>query len=123
MAEITLTQIGLDDTQGTLQLTPATGSDFFTLDNADQRVTLLIQNQNTQAATVSLKAGDGLLASKGNYTVTAPAGGTAVVPMSRVDSARVKKLAGTDGEKVFLTTTVAPGGSLSSILLAVISVA
>lgn len=118
------TMVAAGDMQKELLKTAATGADYFMHDNADHRVTLLLQNTNaTQNATVTLQAGDGMLAGRGDIAVTAAAGKTVAVPMSRAESARVKKLFGNDRGKVLVGTAVDAGGSVSAVMLAVISVA
>jgi hypothetical protein len=122
MAEILKTFISFADLSGELALMSASGSDFFTLDNADHRLVLIAQNTNAQAATVTLKAGDGSLSSMGDASVRVNGGKSAVIPLSRVESARIKRLDGDDKGKAFVVTAVDAGGGLSNVTLGVISI-
>ena len=123
MAEIAKTLIGFGSLSAAMTTTAATGADSFAANNADGRMTLLIQNQNaSQAATITIKAGDGVLASRGDATVTVVAGKIAAVPLARLESARVKVTKGGSKGLVNVTSSVEAGGSLASVLLAVLSV-
>jgi hypothetical protein len=123
MAELIKTIVDFSDTAKECVLTAATGSDYFVLDNADQRVTVIARNTNaTQNATLTIKAGDGKLSSKGDLSIQVAAGKSAVIPMSRVESARVKVTAGSDKGKVFVNSAADAGGSLANVLVAVLSV-
>jgi hypothetical protein len=123
MAELIKTIVDFSDISKEIILTPATNSDYFVLDNADQRVNLIVRNTNaTQNATITVKAGDGKLGTKGDIVVTVVAGKSATLPMSRMESARVKVTIGSDKGKVFVSSAVDAGGSLASVLMAVLSV-
>jgi hypothetical protein len=123
MAELIKTIVDFSDISKEIILTPATNSDYFVLDNADQRVNLIVHNTNsTQNATITVKAGDGKLGIKGDIVVTVVAGKSATLPMSRMESARVKVTIGSDKGKVFVSSAVDAGGSLASVLMAVLSV-
>ncbi|MDR3552399.1 MAG: hypothetical protein P4L75_04670 [Clostridia bacterium] len=123
MAEIIKSIVDFSTTCCELLSTAATGSDYFVPDNADHRVTLIIKNANSaQNATVTVMAGNGKLAACGNVAVSVSAGKTVAVPMSRLESARVKTLSGSDAGKVFVGSSVDTGGSLASLSLAVLSV-
>ena len=88
MAEFIKTIVDFSDISMECILTAATGSDFFFLNNADQRVNVMISNTNTtQNATITIKAGDGELSSKGDIIMTVAAGKSAIAPMSRIESA------------------------------------
>lgn len=124
MAELLKSVAAFSDVAKELTSTAATGTDFFVDDNADQRVFVVLQNTDaTHAATVVFKAGDGVLSAKGDVTVTVDATKTAIVPMTRIDSARVKITNGTDKGKIHVTESIASGGTLSDLLIAVVSVA
>lgn len=123
MAELIKTLVGFSDTSAELVFTTITGNDFIALDNADSRVMLVIKNTNTQNAAVTLKAGDGTLAGLGDAVVTAGGSKTIAVPFSRVESARVKVMQGTNKGKVMVASTVDAGGSLANLSIAVLSVA
>jgi hypothetical protein len=121
MAELIKTFIPFSSLGAALTLNAASGSDYFTTDNADQRLTLVIQNGNTQDATVTFGAGDGALSALGDVPV-AVAGSTSVaVPFSRISSARVKVESGADKGRVLVTTAVETGGSIASVLIGIIS--
>lgn len=122
MAEIVKTSVAFGATGGALAFAPLTGQDFFRLDNADGRVTLLIRNGNTQNATVTLCAGDGQLAPLGDVAVGVAGSQTVAVPLARVDSARVKLLTGDGRGTVQIRSTVDAGGALASLTAAVLSV-
>jgi hypothetical protein len=123
MAELIKTIVDFSDISKEITLTPATGSDYFDLDNADQRVNLIVRNTNaTQNTTITIKAGDGKLATKGDIVATVAAGKSIALPMSRLESARVKVTTGSDKGKVFVSSAVDAGGSLASVLVAVLSV-
>jgi hypothetical protein len=123
MAELIKTIVDFSDISKECVLTAATSSDYFILDNADQRVNVIVRNTNaTQNATITIKAGDGELGSKGDIIITVAAGKSAILPMSRMESARVKVTTGSDKSKVFVNSAVDAGGSLASVLIAVLSV-
>lgn len=122
LAQMAKTFVPFGTTAAALSFTALTGQDGFVLDNADSRVTLLIRNGNTQNAAVVLRAGDGQLASLGDVTVTVPGSQTVAVPISRVDSARVKHIADASRGTVQLSATVESGGSLGNLAVAVLSV-
>ena len=123
MAELIKTTVGFSDMSGELVFTPVTGSDFILLDNADGRVSLIIRNTNTQNATVTLKAGNGSIAGLGDVPIAAGGSKTVAVPFSRVESARVKVIAGENKGQVFVSSAVDAGGSLANLSIAVLSVA
>ncbi|HEX3026806.1 MAG TPA: hypothetical protein VHR42_06225 [Clostridia bacterium] len=127
MAEFVKSLIGFSDDSKELVMTSAAGaSDYFTLDNADHRVTLIVKNANSTAgqdATVTLKAGNGILSTLGDEAFTVPMGKTYAIPLSRIDSARIKNLSGTNKGKVMVSTTVAASGVVGSVSIGVISVA
>lgn len=124
MSEIVKTGIDFSDTAKEIVFTPSTGNDFLTADNADQRISLLVKNTNaTQNATVTVKAGDGALASKGDAVVAVGAGKSVVLPMCRLESARVKVLTGASKGTVAVASSVDAGGNLSGVLLGAISIA
>lgn len=123
MAELVKSEIGTQDAGGILTFAAATGSDYFTDDNADGRLTLLVRNTNaSQSATVTLKAGDGSLSTRGDLSFPVVAGATAALPMARAESARVKVLGGANSGRVLVSTAVDSGGSVASVLYAVLSV-
>lgn len=122
MAEIAKTIIDFGDTGKEIIFTASTGSDYIVLDNADQRMELLIKNQNTVSATVTIKAGDGAISSMGDAVITVGAGKSAVVPISRLGSARIKALSGANKGRAVINAAAASGGSVASILLGAVSV-
>jgi hypothetical protein len=123
MAIITNTLITFSNVSSAVTFTAATGSDYFVPDNADGRVGILIKNSNaTQSATVTLKAGDGVLSSLGDIEVTVSASAIVYVPLARAETARVKVTTGTDKGKVFVTTAVDTGGTIGSVGIGIISV-
>lgn len=122
MSEFLKTVVSFSETAAALTFTAATGSDYFTLDNADGRVTLLFANAGAQTAGVVIQAGDGTLASLGGVAVTVEPGKTLAVPMARLASARVKRLSGDDRGKVVVTSSMA-GAAPAGLSAAVLSVA
>lgn len=122
MAELSKSNVSFCDTCAELTFTVVTGSDSIALDNADGRVTLVIKNANTQDAVVTLKAGNGSLSSLGDVAVPVSGGKIVAVPISRVDSARVKVLTGSNKGKMLVSSSVADGGALSGVSVAVLSV-
>lgn len=122
LAEIARTFVSFGTVGAALTFTALSGQDDFVLDNADGRVTLLIRNGNTQNAAVVLHAGDGHLASLGDVTVAVAGSQTAAVPLSRVDSARVKHMADSGRGTVQLSATVESGGTVGNVAVAVLSV-
>ena len=122
MAEFVKTLVPFSGASAALTFTPATGTDSIVLDNADGRMTLIIRNQNAQNATVTLKAGDGALASLGDVVLSVPASQTVAVPFARVGSARVKQITGTEKGTVGIVTAVDSGGTVASVGMAVLSV-
>lgn len=122
MAEIAKTSVPFAAVGAALTFTPLTGQDDFVLDNADGRVTLLFRNGNTQNASVTLCAGNGSLGSLGDVTVAVAGSQTVAVPLSRVDSARVKRIAGDGRGMAQLRSSVETGGAIGSVAAAVLSV-
>lgn len=123
MAEIMKSVAGFPDVGKEITFASASGSDYFLLDNADQRVSLIVRNSNpTQNASVTIPAGDGELSLEGGITVSVGPGKTTAVPVSRLESARVKVLSGADKGKVFLNTAVDAGGSIASVFIGILSV-
>jgi hypothetical protein len=122
MAELIKTLIPFGKTNAAVTFTAATGTDYFTPDNADGRVAVIIKNGNTQGATVTFKAGDGGLSPLGDVPVTVGAGATVYVPLSRVESARVKVTTGANKGRVLVSTAVDAGGSVSNITIGIVSV-
>lgn len=122
MAELAKTFIPFSAKSGELLLSASTGSETVTLDNADGRILILVKNQNTQNAQVTFKAGDAALAALGDLTVPVGGGKTLVIPVSRLDSMRVKNLTGENRGKMVVTAAVDAGGSLANLFYGVISV-
>lgn len=122
MSTFTNTFIEFGELSAAVSFNAATGSDEFFPDNADGRVNLVIKNANTQSATVTLKAGDGPLASLGDVAITAAGGQTVFVPLSRVETARVKLITGTNKGKILVTTTVETGGTVGNVSIGIVSV-
>ena len=122
MAEIIKSFIPFAEIGAELLFTPVSGSDYFIVDNADQRLTLVVRNTNTQNATVTLAAGDGSLAPLGGSSFEVDGGKTFALPLSRVDSARIKVFGGADRGKAFVTSSVDAGGTLANLAIGIISV-
>lgn len=122
MAQLENTVISFGMVSSALTFTPATGSDYFIPGGADGRVAVVINNENTVPATVTLKAGDGTLSPLGDINIDAPAGKIVYVPLVRVESARVKVTRGADKGKVFVATKTESGGDVSKVGIAVVSV-
>jgi hypothetical protein len=77
----------------------------------DDRKALRVENANdTEAATITLKAGDGVCKSRGDVVVTVPALTTTYINLS--ETARTKDLA---DDVINMTVAVASGGALSSV--------
>ncbi len=121
MSQLTNTFIAFDIVSSDIMFNVATGSDYFVPDNSDERVCLIIKNINSQNATVSLKAGDGMLALLGDVTVSVAGGQTAYLPLCRAETARVKVTSGDDKGKVFVSESVDAGGSLANVSIGVVS--
>jgi hypothetical protein len=122
MSLLTNTFIDFDTVSSAITFNVATGSDYFVPDNADDRVYLIIKNSNSQNGTVTLKAGDGMLAPLGDVTVSVGGNQTVFVPLCRAETARVKVTSGTNKGDVFVTTSVETGGSLNNVSICVVSV-
>lgn len=122
MSQFVKSFVGFGDTGSALLFMPASGLDYFYADNADSRMTLLIRNSNTQAATVTLKAGDGTLSPLGDVTVTVAGGQIYALPLCRAESARVKVLSGSGAGNVYVNTAVAAGGVVGAVSAALVSV-
>lgn len=124
MAELVKSVVAFSDVGKEVAYTAASGTDYIVDDNADQRVIITMKNADTtHDATVLLKAGDGILSAKGDVSVTVPATKTIAVPLTRVDSARVKITNGADKGKIDVTESIASGGTLSNLTIGVISIA
>ena len=122
MAEIIKTLVRFSDISAETIFSPASGSDYIKLDNADTRLMLIIKNGNTKNVTVKLKAGNGTLKELGDIVIIAEGSKTIAVPFSRIESARVKLITGENKGKVLIETEADIGASLESLLMAVISV-
>lgn len=122
MAEIIKTSIPFGAKSAAVTFTAATGTDYFEPQNADSRVSILIKNDNTQSATITFKAGDGALSSLGDIDVTVAGGAQCFVPLTRLESARVKVLSGEDKGKIIVSTAVETGGTVGNVSFAVLSV-
>lgn len=122
MSEINVISIPFGSISAAATYTPATGTDFFKVENSDSRMTLLVKNTGAQSASVSLNAGNGSLAPLGDVKFTVASGAELFIPLSRVETARVKITSGADKGKVFISTTVDSGGTVGNISFAVISV-
>ena len=122
MAELIGTFVGFGDTNEELVFTAVSGNDYITLDNADTRVAIILRNTNTQNATVTLKAGDGMLSGLGDVSIAVGGSKTVAVPFARIESARVKHMQGEEKGKVLVVSAVDAGGSLANLSAAVLSV-
>lgn len=122
MAEIAETFIAFSDKSASVTFTPATGNDSFAAGNADSRIFILAENTGAQAATVTLKAGDGPLSALGDVAAAVPAGAVVFLPLSRAESARVKLTSGQNHGSVVVATTVDSGGTVGNVGLAIVSV-
>lgn len=131
MAELVKTVVGYNDVGTALTYTAATaGGDYidFSAYNGypDQRVMIAIRNLDTSHdATITFKAGDGMLSAQGDIPVVVAGSATSVVkviPLTKLDTARVKNTSGTNKGKIMVTSTIASGGTLSNVQIAVICV-
>jgi len=131
MAELVKTVVGYSDVGTALTYTAATsGGDYIDFgsynDYPDQRVMIAIRNLDTSHdATITFKAGDGILSAQGDIAVTVAGAATSVVkviPLTKLDTARIKNLNGTNKGKVMVVSTIATGGTLSNVQIAVICV-
>ena len=97
-------------------LTTASNNDYITVAKKDINGEIIIQNADaSHAATVVFSAGDGVLSSKGTVTVTVAASTTTIVPLERLETARVLNLTGTNKGKIIVNTTIASGGAITSV--------
>lgn len=118
MAELVKTVIKPSDAGKTLTYTAAGASDYIADDNADQRLTVIVSNVSASSAgTFTLKAGNGCRAGAGDFSVTVPVSGSVAVPMTSVDSARVKNIGGANSGKIL---TAASGGTLSVAVISIL---
>jgi hypothetical protein len=114
MAELAKTVIPFGSTSAPMTLNTATASDYFTMsDYPDWRVNLVVVNADTHDATFTIKAGNGHRAAAGDVAVTVPASSSVVIPMSRVETSRVKNISGANKGKILTTAVAASGGTLS----------
>lgn len=120
MATLTVTKIAKSGISGAVTFAAATGDDSFLDDNADGRMTVLLENTDaSNAATVVFKAQDGLFGNLGDLAVSVPAATTAAVPLANLESARVKNIAGATKGYVRMTETL---GTIANLKIGVISV-
>lgn len=112
MGELVKTLVNPSDIGKAETLTSATASDYIVCDNADQRMLLALVNADTFPAVFTLKAGNGHRAAAGDVAITIPASSTYILPMTSVDSARVKNISGDNKGKI-LTTAATSGGTLN----------
>lgn len=122
MTELIKTYIPFGANSAQVTFTAASGADYFTADNSDSRIFLVAKNSNAQSATVTIKAGDGALCALGNANFTVGPGAEIFIPMSRVESARVKILSGEDKGKIYVLTAAETGGAVGNVSIAVVSV-
>lgn len=122
MAELVKTLVGFKDMGASMTFTAMTGNDYFIPDNADQRVFLFVRNTNTQNATVTLKAGNGILSPLGDVSVTVGGGQIAAMPLCRAETARVKIMNGTGQGQVAVMSAVDTGGNIANVSACVLSV-
>lgn len=127
MAELVKTTIATTDISKTLVYTAASGTDYIVDNVPDDRTYIFARNTDpSHAATIVFAAGDGTQALLGPVTVTVAAGAAIVVPMSNLESARVKLLAdaansGANKGNIVVTESIASGGTLSLLLIAVVT--
>lgn len=119
MATLAVTTITKSGISAAVTFTEATGDDLFAPGNADQRVTVLLNNTDTNAATVVFKAADGLFGNLGDITVSVPASTMVAVPLVNLESARVKNITTANKGLVELTETAT---TLSKLLIGIVSV-
>lgn len=103
----------------TVLFSTAQGTDTFPLHHSDARTTLLINNSGDKDATITVKAGDGTTSAEGNFTFVVKAKTFYALPVTSIDSSRVKEIANNVGN---LIETVPDGGVISSVGIAVIAV-
>lgn len=117
--------IGTSVAMGTLsaQITfnNASDVDSFTPDNADGRIFLLVRNDNEVNASIMIRPGDGMLKALGAVKLAVAAKSEAVIPLSRLETARVKYTTG-ENKGSIIVNTYASGGSVDKVSFAIISV-
>lgn len=128
MAELVKTTVGFADVAKPVTFTALTGTDYINLeageDYPDQRLTLLVKNGDaTHDATLTFKAGDGVLGALGDLAVTVAGGAQAAIPVARLDTARVKNLSGASKGQIVVASAIAAGGTLGSVSVGVVAVA
>lgn len=100
----------------------ATGEDTVTMKYPDARSVLLINNTGDKDVTVTIKAGDGSTSAKGDYVFTVGASQFWALPLTNVDSSRIKTVADKSNcATVF--ESVPSGGTITSVKLAVVATA
>ena len=89
MADLTVNKAVRD---GAVQCTTASGAatQTFMYDTEDEKTAVIIENSGSAAASVTVKAGDGLRSSIGDLTISVEAGKTAVI--GPLDSMRFKNM-------------------------------
>lgn len=121
MSKFTETSVPVGAFSAQLTFSKASDVDCFTPDNADGRVFIVARNDNEVDASVVIRSGDGLLKQLGSVKLTVAANSEAIIPLSRLDSARVKFTKGENKGNI-LVNTYASGGSVDKVSYAIISI-
>lgn len=128
MAELIKTVVGYHDVGTNVTFTSATADGDY-IDFAgykgfpDQRVMFIVRNQDSSHdAIVTFKAGDGILSAQGDVAVTVPKSSEVAIPLTKLDTARIKVTSGENKGKILVNSSIASGGDISSVQIAVICV-
>jgi hypothetical protein len=122
MAVLTKSPIASTDLIKVLAFTASSGSDTVALTGADDNMRIIINNANAtagQIATVTIKAGTGLLSSQGDVVMTVPISTISTVSIVNISSARIKKIS--DGT-ITILVSVAAAGVVGSVTIAIVEV-
>jgi hypothetical protein len=118
MAVLTKTSIATIDLFKVITFTGSSGSDTIALTASDGQTGIIINNTNAtagQIATVTLKAGTGILSALGDVVIAIPISSMVHINLNAIGSARLKDLAG----NLTVTVAVAAAGVVASVLIGI----
>jgi hypothetical protein len=118
MAALAKTSIVTTDLFKVITFTGSSGSDTIALTASDGQTGIIINNTNAtagQIATVTLKAGTGILSALGDVVIAIPISSMVHINLNAIGSARLKDLAG----NLTVTVAVAAAGVVASVLIGI----
>jgi hypothetical protein len=102
-------------------ITGASQSDTIAVSKKDLKGLIIINNTDpTYAATTIFSTGDGVRAGAGTVTIAIAAATQVIVPLERLETARVLNMTGTNKGKIVMNTTIATSGTITLVKFAFI---